>query len=251
LKIGIIIPARLNSERLPNKVLRQFQGRSMIEHTWQRVKLMNNQIECIIATDSNEISSVAEKFGATVVKTKRSHPNGLSRAKEVLEDLDWDYVIILQADEILVVPKDLDDLFKEVNSKYDFYNLITRIEDSNELENLNVVKCVLKQDRTILNIFRKNGLISKQNKQLEFVKKICGTFAVSRKLLLSIDLTSRSLIGLQESIEQLSILENNIEILGIEIENHFISVNTEEEAIQADLMLTNNKMQREIFSKYQ
>jgi CMP-2-keto-3-deoxyoctulosonic acid synthetase len=223
----------------------------MIEHSWQRVKLMNNQIECIIATDSNEISSVAEKFGATVVKTKRSHPNGLSRAKEVLEDLDWDYVIILQADEILVVPKDLDDLFKEVNSKYDFYNLITRIEDSNELENLNVVKCVLKQDRTILNIFRKNGLISKQNKQLEFVKKICGTFAVSRKLLLSIDLTSRSLIGLQESIEQLSILENNIEILGIEIENHFISVNTEEEAIQADLMLTNNKMQREIFSKYQ
>jgi 3-deoxy-manno-octulosonate cytidylyltransferase (CMP-KDO synthetase) len=251
LKIGIIIPARLNSERLPNKVLRQFQGKSMIEHTWQRVKLMNNQIECIIATDSNEISSVAENFGATVVKTKRSHPNGLSRAKEVLEDLDWDYVIILQADEILVVPKDLDDLFKEVNSKYDFYNLITRIEDSNELENLNVVKCVLKQDRTILNIFRKNGLISKQNKQLEFVKKICGTFAVSRKLLLSIDLTSRSLIGLQESIEQLSILENNIEILGIEIENHFISVNTEEEAIQADLMLTNNKMQREIFSKYQ
>ncbi len=251
MKIGIIIPARLNSERLPNKVLRQFQGKSMIEHTWQRVKLMNNQIECIIATDSNEISSVAENFGATVVKTKRSHPNGLSRAKEVLEDLDWDYVIILQADEILVVPKDLDDLFKEVNSKYDFYNLITRIEDSNELENLNVVKCVLKQDRTILNIFRKNGLISKQNKQLEFVKKICGTFAVSRKLLLSIDLTSRSLIGLQESIEQLSILENNIEILGIEIENHFISVNTEEEAIQADLMLTNNKMQREIFSKYQ
>jgi CMP-2-keto-3-deoxyoctulosonic acid synthetase len=197
---------------------------------------MNNQIECIIATDSNEISSVAENFGATVVKTKRSHPNGLSRAKEVLENLDWDYVIILQADEILVVPKDLDDLSKDINDKYDFYNLITRVEDSSELENVNVVKCVLKQDRTILNIFRKNGFISKQDKQLEFVKKICGTFAISR---------------LQESIEQLSILENNIEILGIEIENHFISVNTEEEAIEADLILTDNKLQKEIFSKYQ
>ena len=251
MKIGIIIPARLNSERLPNKVLRQFQGKSMIEHTWQRAKLMNNQIECVIATDSNEILSVAENFGATVVKTKRSHPNGLSRAKEVLENLDWDYVIILQADEILVVPKDLDDLSKEINNKYDFYNLITRIEDFNELENVNVVKCVLKQNQTILNIFRKNGFISKQDQQLEFVKKICGTFAISRKLLLSIDLTNHSLIGLQESIEQLSILENNVEILGVEIENHFISVNTEDEAIEADLMLTNNKLQKEIFSKYQ
>lgn len=251
MKIGIIIPARLNSERLPNKVLRQFQGKSMIEHTWQRAKLMNNQIECVIATDSNEILSAAENFGAIVAKTNRSHPNGLSRAKEVLENLDWDYVIILQADEILVVPKDLDDLFKQINNRYDFYNLITRIEDSSELENVNVVKCVLKQDQTILNIFRKNGFISKQDKQLGFVKKICGTFAISRKLLLSIDLTNQSLIGLQESIEQLSILENNIEILGIEIENHFISVNTEEEAIEADLTLTNNKLQKEIFSKYQ
>jgi len=251
LKIGIVIPARLNSERLPNKVLRQFQGKSMIEHTWQRAKLMNNKIECIIATDSNEILSAAENFGATVVKTKRSHPNGLSRAKEVLENLDWDYVIILQADEILVVPKDLDDLTKVIDEKYDFYNLITRIKDSNELENVNVVKCVLKQDRTILNIFRKNGFISQHDKQLGFVNKICGTFAISRKLLLSIDLTNHSLIGLQESIEQLSILENNIEILGVKIENHFISVNTEDEAIEADLILTTNKLQKEIFSKYQ
>jgi CMP-2-keto-3-deoxyoctulosonic acid synthetase len=175
----------------------------------------------------------------------------LSRAKEVLENLDWDYVIILQADEILVVPKDLDDLTKVIDEKYDFYNLITRIKDSNELENVNVVKCVLKQDRTILNIFRKNGFISQHDKQLGFVNKICGTFAISRKLLLSIDLTNHSLIGLQESIEQLSILENNIEILGVKIENHFISVNTEDEAIEADLILTTNKLQKEIFSKYQ
>jgi CMP-2-keto-3-deoxyoctulosonic acid synthetase len=70
-------------------------------------------------------------------------------------------------------------------------------------------------------------------------------------LLLSIDLANHSLIGLQESIEQLSVLENNIEILGVEIENHFISVNTEDEAIEADLILTNNKLQKEIFSKYQ
>ena len=222
----------------------------MLEHTWQRSRLMTNQIECVIATDSDEISKTAEKFGARVIKTKESHPNGLSRAKEALGNLDWDYVLILQADEILVVPTDLDNLTNKITEKYDFYNLITKIEDTIELENVNVVKCILKQDRTILSIFRKNGFISKQEKQLEFVKKICGTFAISRKLLLSIDLINTSLIGLQESIEQLSILENNIEILGVDIANHFISVNTEEEATQAEDILINNEIQKNLHSKY-
>ena len=222
----------------------------MLEHTWQRSRLMTNQIECVIATDSDEISKTAEKFGARVIKTKESHHNGLSRAKEALGNLDWDYVLILQADEILVVPTDLDDLTNEISKKYDFYNLITKIEDTAELENINVVKCILKQDHTILSIFRKNGFISNQDKQLEFVKKICGTFAISRKLLLSSNLTNPSLIGLLESIEQLSILENNIEILGIDIKNHFISVNTEEEAIQAENILRDNHIQKEILTKY-
>ena len=150
----------------------------------------------------------------------------------------------------MVVPTDLDNLTNEISEKYDFYNLITEIEDTAELENVNVVKCILKQDHTILSIFRKNGFITKQDKQLEFVKKICGTFAISRKLLLNIDLTNPSLIGLQESIEQLSILENNIEILGIDIKNHFISVNTEEEAIQAEHILGNDYIQKEILNKY-
>jgi 3-deoxy-manno-octulosonate cytidylyltransferase (CMP-KDO synthetase) len=247
----MIIPARLDSERLPNKVLRQFQGKSMIEHTWQRAQLMSSKIECVIATDSDEILKTAENFGAKVIKTKKFHPNGLSRAKEALGSLDWDYVVILQADEILIVPKDLDKLTKEINDEYEFYNLITRIEETNELEDVNVVKCILKQNQTILSIFRKNGFVSKQDKQMEFVRKICGTFAISRKLLMGIDLTHNSLIGLQESIEQLSILENNIEIKAITIENHFISVNTEEEAIQADFTLVSHPIQKEILNKYQ
>ncbi len=250
MKIGIIIPARLDSERLPNKVLKKFQGMYMIEHTWKRAQLVKNQIECVIATDSDEISEVAKRFGAKVIKTELNHPNGMSRSKEAIKELDWDYVVILQADEMLVVPTDLDNLIEKINPNYSFYNLITNIVKENEIEDPNVVKCILKQDGSVLHIFRKSGFISKPQEQIKFIKKICGTFAISKELLSRIDLNNSALIGLNESIEQLSILENNIDVLGIEIPNNFISVNTLEEAQQAEDILICNEIQKNLYTRY-
>lgn len=250
MKTGIIIPARLDSERLPNKVLRKFHGKYMIEHTWNRAQLLQTQTECVVVTDSNEILEKCKKFGAKVIKTELAHPNGMSRAKEAIKQLDWDYVVILQADELLVVPTDLENLIEKINMNYSFYNLITKIENDNEIENPNVVKCILKQDGSILHIFRRSGFISKPEEQIKFVKKICGTFAISKELLSRIDLNNSGLIGLSESIEQLSVLENNIEILGIEIPNNFISVNTADEALKAEEILKTDEIQKEIYSKY-
>ena len=58
--IGIVIPARLDSERLPGKVLKDFLGMPMIEHVWRRAQLTNPLLETVIATDSSEIKKIAE-----------------------------------------------------------------------------------------------------------------------------------------------------------------------------------------------
>ena len=60
MKIGIIIPARLDSERLPGKVLKDFLGMPMIEHVWRRAQLTNPILETIIATDNVDIKKIAE-----------------------------------------------------------------------------------------------------------------------------------------------------------------------------------------------
>ena len=62
IKIGIVIPARLESERLPRKVLKIFSGIPMIEHVWRRAQLTNPVIETVIATDNEEIKKICENL---------------------------------------------------------------------------------------------------------------------------------------------------------------------------------------------
>lgn len=252
MKIGIIIPARIDSERLPKKVLRDFHGKSMIEHTWQRTQLLSHKVETIIATDSDEIMSLAAKFNARTIKTRSDHPNGMSRAREAISKLDWDYSVILQADELLIVPDDLEILIENIKkqSKFEFFNLITKINDTTEIEDKNIVKCVLKQDKSIMHIFRKSGFVFDDETKLQKIKKICGTFAISRKQLLETNFANQELIALKESIEQMAIIEYGQDILSIEIENEFPSVNTEMEAMNVEKIMSFNSLQKEIIKKY-
>ena len=133
--IGIVIPARLDSERLPGKVLKDFLGMPMIEHVWRRAQLTNPLLETVIATDSSEIKKTAEKFGANCILTSKDHKNGLSRVGEVANVLKWDHYLVLQADEILIEPESLNLLARITlsNAKFQFFNLITKLEKLEEI----------------------------------------------------------------------------------------------------------------------
>ena len=52
----IIIPARLNSKRFPNKVLEKINGKSLVNHVWEKLQLFPN---VYIATDNR---STQQKF---------------------------------------------------------------------------------------------------------------------------------------------------------------------------------------------
>ena len=55
----IIIPARLNSKRLPNKVLKKINGKSLVHHIWEKLQLFPN---VYIATDSVKVVQEAKKI---------------------------------------------------------------------------------------------------------------------------------------------------------------------------------------------
>jgi len=248
IKIGIVIPARLESERLPRKVLKMFSGLPMIEHVWRRAQLTNPVIETVIATDSEEIKKVCENFGAKCYITSKNHPNGLSRVSEISSLLNWDFYIVLQADEILIDPKYLDELYKEieVNSKQQFFNLITDLNNKSELIDKNTVKCVLRDDRTIINIFRKSGLVSSEETQLKIIKKICGVFAISKNCLSIVSGAQPQKIEISESIEQMKIIELGIDILAVNAKLNYPSVNTPEEVLLVERILDMDPRQKQI-----
>ena len=220
----------------------------MIEHVWRRAQLTDPVIETVIATDSEEIKKVCENFGAKCYITSKEHLNGLSRVSEISSILNWDFYIVLQADEILIDPKNLDELYKEieVNSKQQFFNLITDLNNKSELTDKNTVKCVLRDDRTIINIFRKSGLVSSEEMQLKIIKKICGVFAISKNCLSIASGAQPQKIEISESIEQMKIIELGINILAVNTKLNYPSVNTPEEALLVERILDMDPRQKQI-----
>lgn len=220
----------------------------MIEHVWRRAQLTNPVIETVIATDSEEIKKACENFGAKCYLTSKNHPNGLSRISEISSTLNWDFYIVLQADEILIDPEYLDSLYKEIviNPKKHFFNLITDLSNKSELTDKNIVKCVLRNDKTIINIFRKSGFISSEEIQLALIKKICGVFAISKNCLSIVSGAGPQKIEISESIEQMKVIELGMNILAVHTKRNYPSVNTPEEALLVEKILDMDPRQKQI-----
>ena len=142
----VVIPARYDSERLPGKPLREINGKTMIEHVYQR-GLESDAKEVIIATDDERIAEAAEAFGATVCMTGDQHRSGTERIAEVADVLDWNnetIVVNLQGDEPAMPPalinqcaRLLDDLTVDVST------LASPIASQADFDDPNVVKVVL------------------------------------------------------------------------------------------------------------
>jgi 3-deoxy-manno-octulosonate cytidylyltransferase (CMP-KDO synthetase) len=252
LTIGIVIPARLDSERLPGKVLKDFLGMPMIEHVWRRAQLTNPLLETVIATDSSEIKKIVEKFGANCILTSKDHKNGISRVGEIVNILNWDHYLVLQADEILIEPESLNLLARTTvsNSKFQFFNLITKIEKLGEIGDVNIVKCLTRKDNSIITMARKSNSIAPEFDQMEYTNKICGVFSCSSNLIKELVSTNVQKIEKSESIEQMKAIEMGYGILGVPINRNYPSVNTSNEAMAALSILQSDNTQKRILNSY-
>lgn len=107
----VIIPARLQSTRLPRKLLLDIGGRTIIERTWRQARHAKNADSVVIATDSPEIAAAAKNFGARVVMTRAEHQSGTERiAEAAVSAPDADLIVNIQGDEPEIDPAHIDAL---------------------------------------------------------------------------------------------------------------------------------------------
>ena len=100
----IIIPARLQSARLPGKVLADIAGKPMLQHVYERAKESGAQ-SVIIATDDQTVMDVAKGFAENVLLTAKEHCNATDRIAEVISRQTYqadDIIVNVQADEPLL-----------------------------------------------------------------------------------------------------------------------------------------------------
>jgi 3-deoxy-manno-octulosonate cytidylyltransferase (CMP-KDO synthetase) len=101
-RVTIIVPARLASTRLPEKVLLARTGRPMAQHVVEQAAMARCGRLVVVATDSVRVVEALRSFGTTCLLTSPDHPNGTSRLAEAATLLglgDDEVVVNAQGDE--------------------------------------------------------------------------------------------------------------------------------------------------------
>lgn len=216
-----VLPARLGSTRLPGKPLHPLLGRPMIQWVWERASGMSCLDQVVVATDSPQIVSVCEAFGARAVLTDPDHPSGTDRVAEVAAMdgfSDAGIVVNLQGDEPLMEEEPVLAAVEEVRSGRSVGTCATPVSDPADLRDPAVVKVVRRDDGSALYFsraaipYRRDGEMDDAFLQREPALRHLGVYAYRREALMRWVSLPPSRLELIEKLEQLRALEAGMTI---------------------------------------
>jgi 3-deoxy-manno-octulosonate cytidylyltransferase (CMP-KDO synthetase) len=146
-----IIPARLKSTRLPEKMLVKIKGVPLIVHVYRNAKRARLIKELYVATDSPRIQKAVETAGGKVIMTSPKCKSGSERIREALRALKAninDLVVNVQGDEPLLEPRFIDRAIKALvtDRTCDASTLASPLKDKKDIEDPSVVKVVINAD---------------------------------------------------------------------------------------------------------
>ncbi len=236
----IIIPARLSSSRLPNKVLADINGLPMIIRCANIAKEVD---DVLIATDSQEVIDICKKYGFEAVMTDKNHQSGSDRIKEAADIIGLkksDIIINMQGDEPFLEPEILESVKNELKNLNEEFNMVSCYKQISELEaeDPNLVKVVIDNNSNALYFSRSKIPYNRDNLPHTYKGHI-GIYGFDKK---SLD-TFVSLKGNLEHIEkleQLRVIENGYKIKMIKVKTKSFGIDTKEDLEKARKISTNN-----------
>jgi 3-deoxy-manno-octulosonate cytidylyltransferase (CMP-KDO synthetase) len=107
-----VIPARYASVRFPGKALAMVSGKPLVQHVWERARLLTTVERVLVATDDDRIAAAVRGFGGEVAMTRPDHPSGTDRVAEAMRGTTAELVVNLQGDEPVFDVKAVDELVR-------------------------------------------------------------------------------------------------------------------------------------------
>jgi 3-deoxy-D-manno-octulosonate cytidylyltransferase len=110
----IIIPARLESTRFPQKVLADIGGLPMVVRTAKKVQHLDR---VVVAADDELIISTCQEYGIEAMLTSTTHKSGTDRINECANILNLpnnELIINIQADEPFIEPDVVESLINKL-----------------------------------------------------------------------------------------------------------------------------------------
>lgn len=233
IKILGVIPARIGSTRIPEKMLKDICGKPLIQRTYERSKEAGTLNELVIVTDSDEIESVARGFGAKVLRSVREHNNGTERTAEALElftDFSPDIVVTIWGDEPLYPATAIDACVEMLRNDDSLFAVTAadRIVDERMINENSVVKIVTDIHNHALYISRATIPYNFRDNQVDYYHVI-GAMAMRPQALSKYVTFAQTPLEIIEGVEQLRILENGFKLGIVKGDFENLGVNTPDE----------------------
>lgn len=239
-KTAIIIPSRYASTRLHAKPLIEVGGKPIIQWVYEKASAVKQADEVIVATDHEEIYDCVNSFGGNVEMTKVDHKCGSDRIAEVAQrHEDMEFIINLQGDEPMITPESIDGIISALkNTDADIATLLRVIEEKEELENPNQVKCVKDNNGFALYFSRSKIPYERNFGEAVFYGHI-GLYAYKREALFKMTSLPQTMLEKTESLEQLRALESGMKIITSVVNCKPIGIDTKEDLIAFENALKN------------
>lgn len=247
-----VIPVRLESSRLPEKPIKDINGKSLVQRVWEQACKASGISRVIIATNSTELYEHCAQFGAEVVMTSSEHTTGTDRIAEAYQILckqgqNFEIIANIQGDMPFINPEVIDRVvanLSNASSDMGMATIATPILDHDEYLRPATVKVALGEENRALYFsrspipfwrdFSKSEKISESN---PFGYKHMGLYVFRAETLQRFSTLQATLTEKREGLEQLRALANGIsvsvELLPRELVTPAIEVDTSEDLERA------------------
>lgn len=243
-RVIALIPARLESSRLPDKALKEILGLPMIVHVYRRCLFAKTLDKVFVVTDSEEIRDVVVQYGGEVIMTLKEHACGTDRIAEAAKNMDGDIFVNVQGDEALVNPEYIDAVVEGLKSRPDA-DVGILVNPYSKYNSFSDIKVVLNKKNEVM-YFSRNDIPSGSRVENPPMRKAYHIVPFRRDFLLKYPSLERGELEQIEFNEYLRILENGYKMIAVEVASDAVSVDTQE-----DLDYVRKQMKTDqLFPKY-
>ena len=244
----VAVPARLESSRLPGKVLADIGGEPMLQRVLNGCRQAQEPAAVVLCTDSQDLRDRAADWGFEALLTSPSCESGSERIASVAEQLvtrgggqaSSTLIINVQGDQPFIDPAVIDAMANEFARRSPTPEVLTPVYrmSGDKIHNPNVVKTLLAADGRALYFSRSaiphvRGVEPAQWPDHAPYWGHVGIYGYRADVLMRWNQLPHSPLEHTEKLEQLRLIEAGIQIGTFPVAEESLSVDTAEQLEQA------------------
>lgn len=225
-----LIPARLESQRLPEKLVLPLGGLPIIVRTYQAVVATNLFDKVIVICNHSTLASILDEYNCEYIFNDAHFESGTDRIANELGQFPYDIIVNVQGDEPFIAKDQLETLVSLFDkAKVDIATLKYSLKSKEDIENPNNVKIVCNEEGRALYFSRSPIPYMRDASTLLKVYKHIGVYGYKRPVLLALSKLAPSKLELAERLENLRMIEHGFYVSVAEVDEPPLAIDTAED----------------------